>query len=362
MQMFEVAFSRRMCCSRVCRARAVGEVTVGVLGHPDQAARQLAGVRLAHREISRVRAAEPQRHAETLCGAEAHVRALLPRRRDQGHRQQIRPGGDQRAALVRRRDRLGPVDEAPGGPRSLHQHAEEIAVQQRARTQVRLDDLDAQRLGASVQHGPGLREEVGVDQQPVRRAGPVGAPQQGHRLRRGGRLVQHGRVGDLHAGQVRHHGLEVEQRLQTALADLGLVRGVGGVPGRILQQAAHQHRRGEGVVVAEPDHGRGDGIRPGQSGQFAERLVFGHRRGQHAQPVARRVVEDARRHGPLGQFVQRTDADGVENAIDGGGVGSDMAIGEGTGHGSSLVRAEAGGVRTLHDAGGFGPSPSVVGA
>ena len=44
----------------------------------------------------------------------------------------------------------------------LRDHAEELAVGQ-AGAQVGLDDLDAERLGAGREHGGGLREQVGVD-------------------------------------------------------------------------------------------------------------------------------------------------------------------------------------------------------
>src|SRR3546814_2099946 len=44
-----------------------------------------------------------------------------------------------------------------------------------------------------------------------------------HRFGRGRRLVEHRGVRHRHAGQVHDHGLVVEQRLEPALADFGLV-------------------------------------------------------------------------------------------------------------------------------------------
>ena len=60
-------------------------------------------------------------------------------------------------------------------------------------------------------------------------AGPVGIDAQRHqdRFTRGGRAVIERRVGHLHAGQLHDKRLELEHRLQVALADLGLVRSVG---------------------------------------------------------------------------------------------------------------------------------------
>ena len=53
-----------------------------------------------------------------------------------------------------------------------------------------------------------------------------------HRLGRGGRFVEERRVRDVERGEVGHHGLEIEQRFEAALRDLGLVGRVGGVPTR----------------------------------------------------------------------------------------------------------------------------------
>ena len=76
---------------------------------------------------------------------------------------------------------------------------------------------------------------------------------QRHRLGRGRRLVQQGRVGDLHARQLRDHRLEVEQALQAALRDLGLVGRVLRVPPRVLQHVALDHGRQVGAIVAHAD-------------------------------------------------------------------------------------------------------------
>ena len=61
---------------------------------------------------------------------------------------------------------------------------------------------------------------------------------QRHRLGGGRGLVQHRRVGDRHAGQVADHRLEIDQRLEPALRNLGLVRRVRGVPRRVLEDVA----------------------------------------------------------------------------------------------------------------------------
>ena len=87
-------------------------------------------------------------------------------------------------------------------------------------------------------------------------------------------------------GQVGDDGLEVEQRLEPALGDLRLVRRVGGVPARVLQHVAADHRRGDRAVVAQADHRLGRPVAGREAAQLGRGALLGHRGGQ---------VQDARR-------------------------------------------------------------------
>ncbi|CAG7456097.1 hypothetical protein PICSAR144_03483 [Mycobacterium avium subsp. paratuberculosis] len=320
----------------------VGRRTVGVQRDTDQPARQLPGVVGVHRQVSRVRAAESHWHTESLGGAEGHVGADLAGRGDQGQGQQVGAERHQRAALVRLRHQGGPIGDRAAGAGQLGDDAEEVAVGQPV-AQVGGDDLDAQRPGPGGHDGRGLGEHVGVHRQPVGLAARCAAHQR-HRLGSRGALVEHRGVGDLEAGQIGHHGLEVQQRLQPALADLRLIRRVGGVPGGVLQDVAQQHRRGQRVVVALPDHGHGDGVGLGQAAQLGQRLGFAGRRRQPVQarrdPVGREPVADAGRNGLGGQLVQRADTDDVEHGRDGLRVRADVPGGESgvVGHGKLLTK------------------------
>ena len=80
---------------------AVGGPAVGVHRHPDQSAGQLALKRVADRDVTRVRPAEEQWHAEPLAGAHRDVRAQLAGRHEQGEREQVGGHRGQRAAGVR---------------------------------------------------------------------------------------------------------------------------------------------------------------------------------------------------------------------------------------------------------------------
>ena len=77
-QMLLVAFSRRMCCSRVCNARRNAVRPCAVDRHADEPARQRALVLVARREERRVRPAEAERHAEPLRAADDRRRRPSP--------------------------------------------------------------------------------------------------------------------------------------------------------------------------------------------------------------------------------------------------------------------------------------------
>ena len=343
----------------------VGGRAVGIDRDADQAAGQLSRLLGVHGEVTGVRTAESHWHAEALGGAERDVGADLAGRGDQRHRQQICANRDQRATVVRLADQIGPVDDGATRAWRLDDHAEEIAVGQ-ALAQIGGDDLDAERRGARGEHRRGLCVDVDVDGQPGCRA--LDRPMhQRHGLRRGGGLVEHRCVGDLEAGQILDHGLEVQQRLQPALADLGLVGGVCGVPRRVLKDVAAQHRWCQRVEVALSDHGHRDRVRVGQRAQFGQRVLLGGRRRQliesRRQPVDRHRVEDAGGKCLLGQHGKGIHADDLEHRRDGVGIGPDVPVGETglvvLGRGMGL-RTGHGGPLGVRGAERLRSSPSVV--
>ena len=145
-----------------------------------------------------------------------------------------------------------------------------------------------------------------------------------HRHRFGGRgaLVEQRRVRDRQAGEIAHHGLEVEQRFEPPLRDLRLVRRVGGVPAGILQDVALDHGRDQAVAVA---HGRCRSGTPGSGRRVrawwrASRL----RSVLAAAPAARRSRICS---GTTASMNASRDsiAEGVEHGLDVVGAGPDVA-------------------------------------
>jgi len=114
-----------------------------------------------------------------------------------------------------------------------------------------------------------------VDMEDRMRDGPLGGTRPIHPLRRPkapeGLPIPPLPPSTLRTCQVRHHGLEVEQTLQPALGDLGLVRRVGCVPSWVLQHVSENHARG-GWRKGGREGGRERGQRKAQGLDW--KLVF----------------------------------------------------------------------------------------
>ena len=119
-------------------------------------------------------------------------------------------------------------------------------------------------------------------------------------------------------------GLEVQQRLEPALGDLRLVRRVGRVPGRVLDQAADDDRRGEGAVVPLADHRGGHGVAGGELAELGQRVDLGGRLGQ----PERLGGPDRRRYGGIHQRVDVVVPEQLDHARDLVRARPDVPVGE----------------------------------
>ena len=88
------------------------------------------------------------------------------------------------------------------------------------------DDLDLQWLGAGLDHGDRLRMAACGDEERVLARLAAHGVGQRHGFGGGGALVEQRGVGNVQAGEVADHRLEVDEGFETALGDFGLVRGV----------------------------------------------------------------------------------------------------------------------------------------
>ena len=308
---------------------AIGRVAVTVHRQADDAPRGLPRELGARREERRMRSAVPQRHAEALRVADHDVGPLLAGRRQQRQRQQVAADRRQRAGVVGPGDDLVERGHFPVRRRILQQHAEHLRVGPPLRRVSHLD-LDAQRFGPPPQHVDRLRETAPRDEEPVGR-GPrprLHPVQQRHRLGGRRRFVEQRRVGDRHAGEVGHHGLEVQQRFQTPLGDLGLIRRIGGVPAGILEDVPQNDAGGDAAVVAETDERPARPVAAADGPDAGEELGFG----LGPRHVERRRHPDVGRQRLVDQGVERGGAGGRRHGGDLAAVRPDVPVTE-------LVRA-----------------------
>ncbi len=171
-------------------------------------------------------AAIAHRHAKALAVANDHVGTKFARSAQQDQCQQIGGHDDQGVVFVGFGNEGFVVEDVAIGVGILHQHAKGGGAKVIA-VMVAHDDVNAQRFGAGLHHGNGLRmallgNEEGVGFGFAR----LVALAQGHRFGSGCAFVQQGGVGNFQAGQVADHGLEVEQGFQPPLGNFWLVGGV----------------------------------------------------------------------------------------------------------------------------------------
>ena len=126
---------------------------------------------------------------------------------------------------------------------------------------------------------------------------------QRHGLGSGGRLIEKRCVGHIHTGEVGDHRLKVEQRFESALADLGLVRRVSRIPSRVFQHVSKHHRRHNRAGIAESDERGFHDVSISDRPQFSQRISLGSCLSQ----VKRSIQADGRRNGLRDELIEGAD-------------------------------------------------------
>ena len=245
--------------------------------------------------------AEPHRDTEPLRGSDDDVGSVLAGRGDEAAGEEISGDDHERATPVRAFDERAQISELSGGRRVLQQHAEGSVTLPDERFRVADLDRDAERLRSGLDHCDGVRVAPGVDHEAGRRS--RGREPAGHRHRLGcrRRLVEERSVRELGAGQLAHHRLEVEERFEPALRDLGLVGGVRRVPARVLEHVPLDHGGSDRAVVPEPEERGHHVVLRRHRAQHLRRLRLTERSGK----VEGLVRSDRRRHRGRRQLVER---------------------------------------------------------
>ena len=217
-------------------------------------------------------------HAQALAVTHNDVCPPFTGWRQQGERQQIR-GGDQQGFLaVAVRGSVAPVIDGTGAGGVLHQSAKVRALQCGGKRGMvlRAGNAPSQGLRAGMQHFQCLWVHVGVHQKDV--AASAGAAAcQSHGFCCCGGFIEHGGVGNGHAGEVTHHGLKIQQGLQPALRNFRLIWRVGGVPGGVFQYVALDYAGGVRAVIALANKALEDAIAAGNGFEFLQCFIFSGR-------------------------------------------------------------------------------------
>jgi len=270
--------------------------------------RDLPLVLVLRREVRRVRTAVTERDAEALRAPHRDVRAPLARRRQQRQREEVRRRRDQRPGRVGPVTELAVVDDLAVRRRVLHQRAEDLRPELEAPV-VADRDLDPPRPRTRPHHLDRLRVAPLRDEEDRLPLAPLHRPAHRHRLGRRRRLVQQRRVRDRQPRQVDDHRLEGQQRLETPLRDLRLVRRVRRVPPRVLQDVAQDHRRGDRVVVPHPEVRPVDPVLRRDRPQLREHLVLR----QRLRQVQRTTQPDRLRDRRVDQRIERVVAEELQH-------------------------------------------------
>ena len=95
--------------------------------------------------------------------------------------------------------------------------------------------------------------------------------------------------------------MEVDQRFESPLRNLGLVGGVRGVPAGVFQHVALDDRGSVGVVVTQTQHAVADGVVAGKLREFGENVRFARGSGNRGGGVG---LSQMRRHRLIHELVE----------------------------------------------------------
>ncbi|MNX63641.1 hypothetical protein D3C86_946460 [compost metagenome] len=284
---------------------AQGTLATGILGDAYDAARHGALVGIAGGEEGSVRATVAHGHAEALGRAEHHVGPQFTRGFEQQQGEHVGTDAGQSLLGLDGGDQGAQIGHLTCGGRVLEHGTEHLLAHSitggahgHVETEVHralLDHVD--HLGVNV---VGHEEEIGL--------GLGHALGQRHGFGGGGGFIEQGGARQIHAGQVQGELLEVEQRLETALGQLRLIRGVGGVPARVFQDVAQDDVGHVGVVIAHADVALGDLV----LGRIALELGQGFHFGHGGADTERAQAADGGGDSLLNQIVQTLGAHGGE--------------------------------------------------
>ena len=269
-----------------------------------------------------MRSAKAERNSETLGAADGDVRSHFARWLQESERENIRRDDQERAGVVGSFGEGFVIEDGAVGRGILDESAKNRVVEFELR-EIAGDNLDAERFRAGLNNLDRLRVAIVRDEESVS-AGGNGVTER-HRFGGGGGFIEERRVRDVERRQVLDHGLEIQERFQPALGDLGLIRRVGGVPTGVLENVPLNHRWRNRVGIAGADERARDDIFLREAAKFGERVPFRSRVGQIQGSIEANIF----RNGRVDQRVEIVEADLREHGRARLAVGADVPPGKG---------------------------------
>ena len=275
MQMLLVALSRRMCCSRVCKRKTVGGFGHASLLDADDAAgkQALVGIawpckrragprsRAARRSAGSSRRRYPRRILPADAGASGreYPPRRWPARRRHGHALDEWPRSRRSSPVVSGYCSRTAKTFSAKSKVALHRPRSTLMPSGSARVWTTAMVCGWQRS---------LTKMACASACLLTRVSHV------HAFRGRGGFVEQGRIGDVQAGQIDDHLLEIDEGLHAPLGNLRLVRRVGGVPAGILEDVPLDDRRDDRAAVTLPQIVLEHAISGRQRSQLGQGLAF----------------------------------------------------------------------------------------
>ena len=197
-----------------------------------------------------MRTAETQRHAEALAVPHADVGTQFSRRAQQRQSQQISCDNEESAGCMNSLSKGAEITHGSECVWTLDKDSSETVSR---KISIHISDFNADTNGthASANHINVLR----MAEIRYQHAGCLGILRDGksESLGASGSFIEQRCIGHIERGQITDHGLKVQERLESALRNLGLIRRVSRVPTGILQNVPPNDGRRKSIVIPHAD-------------------------------------------------------------------------------------------------------------
>ena len=278
------------------QGQPIGPVAVGINRHAHNPPRHCTFHFIFARHIGRMRSAIPLRHTKALRRSNGDIRPHLTWFFQQRQGQRVRRNDTNRVCLMQRCNVFGEIT-------YMAIRAGILKNRTKYRRRVHLvgianNHVDAQRCRSGLHHCNILWMAITVYKKRfcLRLRHPL---RHGHCFGTGCCLVQQGRIGNLKPRQIADHGLKIQQRLKSALRNLGLIGRIGRVPRWVFQNVPLDRGRCDRAMIALTDQAGQHFVFVGGDAHMLKHFALRHRLAKierffHADRWRQRIINQGR--------------------------------------------------------------------